>query len=230
MGVAYRAPWRACRGPAGSAAQGGPIGVGRITVNLKAPSALSHRPGWYRCRCHQQAVGSGLGVGARFDQQLVDDLAIRGIGRGDGHIGDQLVVGIDIQVSLVPIEGPRPRLVPVAGCDIDGGDQPIRATLPAMRNTPSSPASTSWPATNASSSAAGAEARRADDPQGRAARLGVADQRIHQRLTGFRVVPVTRRFTQGRVVVVTGQRRAHRGRQLRVNPVGGRQYFADRRP
>ena len=59
--------------------------------------------------------------------------------------------------------------------------------------------------------------------------LGVAHQRIHQRFTGFRVVPVARRFAQGGVVVVAGQRRAHRARQLRVGLVGGGEHFADRR-
>ena len=62
-------------------------------------------------------------------QQLIEDLAVGGVGRGDGHVGDQLVVGIDPEMRLVPIEGPCPRLVPVAGLDIDGGDQPIPGHL-----------------------------------------------------------------------------------------------------
>ncbi|CAN5480817.1 hypothetical protein BH09ACT8_BH09ACT8_49690 [soil metagenome] len=58
-------------------------------------------------------------------EQFVDDVTVGGIGRGHGHLGDQLVVGIDAQVRFVPIEGPGPGLVTVAGLDVDSGDQPI---------------------------------------------------------------------------------------------------------
>ncbi len=48
-------------------------------------------------------------------EQFIDDLAVRSVGRRDGHRGNPLIIGINPQVALVPVEGPRPRLVPMAG-------------------------------------------------------------------------------------------------------------------
>src|SRR6478735_1171318 len=162
VGVAYRRHLGAhVMAPLGLLVQGGPVGVGRIPVNLKVFRLRTTIRAGTRVGVSASSVGSGFGVGgglvgAGFVQKFVDDVAISGVGRRDGHVGDQLVVGIDIHVGLVPIEGPGARLVPVTGLHIDGGDQPIPGHLAGDTKHPSSPASTSWPATNPSSSAAGA--------------------------------------------------------------------------
>ncbi|GAB7151889.1 hypothetical protein LRC537489_51550 [Mycobacterium riyadhense] len=37
-------------------------------------------------------------------EQFIDDLAVRSVGRRDGHRGNPLIKGINPQVALVPIE------------------------------------------------------------------------------------------------------------------------------
>ncbi len=212
--------------PLGLLVQGGPVGVGRIPVNLKVFRLRATIRAGTRVGVSARSVGSGFGVGgaivgvggrlvgAGFVQKFVDDVAIRGVGRRDGHVGDQLVVGIDIHVGLVPIEGPGARLVPVAGLHIDGGDQPIPGHLAG---------DTKHPVLAGLDVLAGHQPQQLGGMRQRPVQLvavqhvkrglGVAHQRIDQCFTGFRVVPVARRFAQGGVVVVAGQPRAYRGRQ-----------------
>src|SRR6476620_4782878 len=142
VGVAYRRHLGAhVMAPLGLLVQGGPVGVGRIPVNLKVFRLRATIRAGTRVGVSARSVGSGFGVGgaivgvggrlvcAGVVQKFVDDVAIRGVGRRDGHVGDQVVVGIDINVGLVPIDGTGARLVPVTGLHIDGGDQPIPGHL-----------------------------------------------------------------------------------------------------
>src|SRR6478672_12920245 len=106
VGVAYRRHLGAhVMAPLGLLVQRGPVGVGRVPVNLRVFRFRATVRAGTRVGVSARPVGSGFGVGgaivgvggrlvgAGFVQQFVDDVAISGVGRRDGHVGDQLVVG-----------------------------------------------------------------------------------------------------------------------------------------
>src|ERR1019366_1502046 len=90
------------------------------------------------------------GVGG---DQLVDNVAVSGVACSDAHLSDQLGVRVQRHVRLVPVKGPGPALVTMTSLGVNGRDHPAPGDLTAIRSPPSSPCSTSWPATNANSSA-----------------------------------------------------------------------------
>jgi hypothetical protein len=90
-GTLVRMSWprRVCSSRVAPSARPNP----RTPQNLSNPSRPLNR------YCCPRRVG-GRCAGGGLVQQLVDDLAVGGVGRGDGHVGDQLVVGIDPQLVL----------------------------------------------------------------------------------------------------------------------------------
>src|SRR5271170_1239279 len=112
------------------------------------------------------------------------------------------------------------------------------ATFLAMRKRPSLPCSTSWPATNASRSAAsragvGGVARRGRQlgaVEGAQGRQRVVDELVDQCLPGRAVVPVARRLAGAVVIVVARQGPSHRAGELRSGIVQYYQQLPDRGP
>ncbi len=126
VGVAHRHHFGAhVMAPSRLLIQSSPIGVGRISVHLKAfqlrvssrvatviSASVGGRLAGVRVGAGGWLTANRFGVhrrcaGARLAQQFIDDVTVGGVGCGDGHGGDQLVVGIDSQMRLVPIEGAR---------------------------------------------------------------------------------------------------------------------------
>jgi len=92
-------------------------------------------------------------------EDALGGLAVGGVAGGEVGVGDDLGVRVGGDVAFVPVEPACGGLVPVPGLGVDGGDDPVLGDPAAIRNTPSSPVSRSWPTTVASSAAASAAAR-----------------------------------------------------------------------
>ena len=199
--------------------QGGPVRVSRISIHLKI----------FRLRTTGRAAPAGLtgpsfGVGrcvapcSFSSSSMTSRSAV--LAARDGHGGDQLIVGIDTRGGscsrrrFAPVTcargGPRhqrwrsaDRGPPAGRYETSRPRRPRRLgrpPAPAARQPRPAARPSSWPSSGAQRG------------------VSIADQRIHQRVAGFRVIPVTRRLTQAGVVIVTGQRRAHRARQLPGRP------------
>jgi hypothetical protein len=72
---------------------------------------------------------------------------VAGVARCDDGRGDELDIGVDRDVALVPVEAVGAGLVAVAGLGVDRADARSRATRRAIRILRSSPSSRSWPST-----------------------------------------------------------------------------------
>src|ERR1019366_5171020 len=79
-----------------------PVGIGRVAEDF----------------------GFFLLVGQTFEQ-VINRVTVGRVGRGHGHLVDELGVGVDGQVSFVAIEAAIARLVAVAGLGVDGRDNPV---------------------------------------------------------------------------------------------------------
>ena len=120
-------------------------------------------------RPRQQPIGAGAGVGGlagvgvvvgvvlveQVRDEVFGDAGVPGVTRGDRGGGDDLGVGVDADMPLVAVEAARGGLVPVPGLRDPRWRSPgPSATRRAIRNTPSSSCSRSWPSTVASNAAA----------------------------------------------------------------------------
>ena len=93
-----------------------------ITSKPASPSVLARRPVGIGRVAHD--LGLVLFVGHALEQ-LANGVTVGHVGRGDGHLGDELGVGVDREVGLVAVEAAVPRLVAVAGLGVDGRDDPV---------------------------------------------------------------------------------------------------------
>ena len=84
----------------------------------------------------EPAGGREAGETDQPGTEVLDHVPVGGVGRGDGHVGDQLVVGVDPEVGLVAPSNRRVldlcRLASVSTVEMIRS----RATFRAIRNTP----------------------------------------------------------------------------------------------
>ena len=137
---------------------------------------------------------------------------------GRAHLGrsDDLRVRIGRDVALIAVEAMRSGLVPVAGLGVHGGDDPIRC---GPLEDPKAPVRRLL---DVLAGHRGQQRRRLGHPriqpfapQGKVGPAGIPDQRVHQRLTGRPIGPVTGRLARRPVVVLALQQPPDLGRQLR---------------
>ena len=81
-----------------------------------------------RIAVHDRRLG-GRGLRELGPEQHPGDRGVTGIARGDHRCRDELGVGIDRDVALVPVEGMVARLVAVAGVGVDRADDPVGRNL-----------------------------------------------------------------------------------------------------
>jgi hypothetical protein len=131
-------------------------------------------------------------------------------------------------MGLVAVKAVGGGLVPVAGLGIHRGDHPVG------RGALEDPEAAVAGLLDVLAGDGGQQHRRLSHSwvqplasQGKVGPVGVADQRIHQRLTGGPVGPVTSRLARGGIAILALQARSHPGLELRW---AGPQQPPDRPP
>ena len=159
---------------------GGAVGVGRVTHDL----------------------GLVVVVFVSLDQ-LVDGVAVGRVGRADGHLVDELGIGVDGQVGLVPVEAAVARLVTVAGLGVDRRDEPVLGHLVDDAKDPVV-ALFCVLAGDEGQQVGGGDGpdRQGFAVDGTERAQGVAHQGVDEGVAGTLVVPVARRLADGVVLVV----------------------------
>ena len=164
-------------------------------------------------------------------QQVIDRITVRGVGRGDCHLVDELGVGVDRQVGLVAVEATVLGLVTMASLGIHDGDDPV----PGHAGDDAEHAVVAFGNVLAGHhrqqvGRLPSRARQAVTVEHPQCAQRVMHQVVHQLLARRRVVPVTRRLAGGRVVIVACEDTTHPCRQFRRHLVEHHQHLADRRP
>jgi hypothetical protein len=160
-------------------------------------------------------TGSGSdppGVERSSASRAEGDRGVAGIARRDGGGGDELGIGIERDVALVPVEGSGVGLVAVAGVGVDRADDPV------VGHPPGDPDPAVGPVLEVLAEDGGEERRRLPEV-GREwlvlklgeDRFAVAGERIHERSPCLGVLPVDGGLARGAVLVVAAEDGAERG-------------------
>jgi hypothetical protein len=174
---------------------------GQVSAGAVGAVAVDHRP---------SRLSAALAVGGEVAEQPRRDHGVAAGGQADLGGADHLCVGVDRHVGLVAVKAVGGGLVAVAGLWVDGGDDPVGC---GARKDPETPVSCLL---DVLAGDGGQQRGRLGGSfiqplptKGVVGPVGVADQRVHQRLPGLAILPVTGRLARRSIVIVALQPRSY---------------------